>query len=227
MEKTNNFINAMETEVAWKTPENGQTALNTTFDKCVDLFATIGALRTRSDGDIEVKFAHAYDESPLLAVKMMFYARDIDEGLGERRVFRVCLRWLANSRTKDVEVNLTNIVKYGRMDDLYTLAGTPVEKKAFEYMRNIFLQDIENYNAHKPISLLAKWLKSVNTSNEESKKLGKLTAKYFGLTEKNYRKTLALLRRYLNVTEVDMSANNWEKTKENGGEYHGKDFNCR
>ena len=36
--ETNKFAQAMEREVAWKTTENGQPALNTTFDKCLDLF---------------------------------------------------------------------------------------------------------------------------------------------------------------------------------------------
>ena len=79
---SNNFVNAIEKEIAWKLTENGLDALNTTFDKCLDLFATIGALRTRSDADIQDKFAAAYQESPLTAMKILFYARDIDVGLG-------------------------------------------------------------------------------------------------------------------------------------------------
>ena len=53
---------------------------------------------------------------------------------------------------------------------------------------------------------MAKWLKSVNASNEESRRLGKLTAKALGFSEKTYRKSLAVLRKYIGVTEVKMSA---------------------
>ena len=94
MEK-NKFTEAIEKEMAWKETENGQTALNTTFDACLDLFSTIGALRKRSDGDIETKVAAAYAEDKLVAMKCIFYARDIEEGLGERRVFRIALKYLA------------------------------------------------------------------------------------------------------------------------------------
>lgn len=60
-------------------------------------------------------------------------------------------------------------------------------------------------------SLLAKWLKSVNSSSEETKILGKKTARAFGLTEKQYRKTLSYLREKIKVTEKLMSENRWNE----------------
>lgn len=207
----NKFVKAIEKEVAWKLTENGLDALNTTFDANLDLFATIGALRKRRDAEIETKFMKAYIEQPLTAMKILFYARDIEEGLGERRVFRVGLNWLANNRTKDVVANIPNIAKYGRFDDLYTLAGTPAEKEAFAFMKEQFDKDIINMQEGKSVSLLGKWLKSVNTSSKESVKLGKLTAKLFKMSEKEYRKTLASLRKYIDVLEKKLSKNEWEK----------------
>ena len=203
----NNFITAMEVEVAWKLTENGLDALNTTFDACLDLFATIGALRTRTDADIELKFMKAYTEQPLTAIKILFYARDIEAGLGERRVFRTCLRWLAVNRTNTVIANISNIVKYGRYDDLYELVDTPAEQEAFDFITKQLTDDIENRKNNQPISLLAKWLKSINTSSkkEKSRALGRLTAKYLKLTEAGYRKLLSDLRSYINVLEKTMS----------------------
>lgn len=208
MEK-NKFTQAIEKEVAWKETENGQTALNTTFYACLDLFSTIGALRKRTDGDIEAKIGAAYAEDKLVCMKIVFYARDIEQGLGERRVFRVALKYLAHRHSRDVIVNIPNIVKYGRFDDLYELVDTPVEKEAFAFMRLVFEEDCKNYVAKKPLSLAAKWLKSVNTSSKESRRLGQLTAKYFGLTERQYRTKLAALRKALRIVETDMSQNEW------------------
>ena len=205
----NKFTQAMEREVAWKETENGQTALNTTFDACLDLFSTIGALRKRPDGDIEAKIAAAYAESKLVCMKCIFYARDIEQGLGERRVFRIALRYIANRHPRDIVVNIPNIVKYGRFDDLYELVGTPVEKEAFAFMKLVFEEDCKNYAEKKPLSLAAKWLKSINTSSKESRKLGQITAKYFGLTEKAYRTKLSKLRSALRIVEKDMSHNEW------------------
>ena len=116
----NKFIEAMEMKSPWKLTENGLDALNTAFDANLDLFATIGALRSRSDEEIANKFMKAYTEQPLTAMKILFYARDIEEGLGERRVFRIGLKWLALNRTKDVIANIDNIAKFGRYDDLYS-----------------------------------------------------------------------------------------------------------
>lgn len=209
MEKENKFVQAMEKEVAWTETENGQTALNTTFDACLDLFSTIGALRKRADGDIEAKVGAAYAEYKLVCMKIIFYARDIEEGLGERRVFRIALRYLAHRHSRDVIVNIPNIVKYGRFDDLYELVDTPVEKEAFAFMKLVFEEDCKNYVAKKPLSLAAKWLKSINTSSKESRKLGQLTAQYFGLTERQYRIKLAALRKALRIVENDMSHNEW------------------
>ena len=209
MEKENKFTQAIEKEVAWKETENGQTALNTTFDACLDLFSTIGALRKRSDGDIEAKIGAAYAEDKLVCMKCIFYARDIEQGLGERRVFRIALRYLAQRHPRDIVVNIPNIVKYGRFDDLYELVDTPVEKEAFAFMKLAFEEDCKNCVAKKPLSLAAKWLKSVNTSSKESRRLGQLTAKYFGLTERQYRTKLAALRKALKIVENDMSHNEW------------------
>ena len=207
----NNFVAAIEKEVAWKLTENGLDALNTTFDACLDLFATIGALRTRSDDEIKNKFMKAYTEQPLTAMKILFYARDIEAGLGERRAFRIGLKWLARNRSKDVIANIGNIAKYGRFDDLYELVGTPAETAMFEFIKVQILSDIKNMSEHQPISLLAKWLKSVNTSSKESVRLGRLTAKRLNLSERDYRQLLSSMRTYLDVLEKKMSAKEWDK----------------
>ena len=209
---TEEFVSAIEKEVAWKKTENGQTALNTTFDACLDLFSIIGSVRLRNDYDSDLvgKFVSAYSENPLLAIKIIFYARDIEEGLGERQTFKTCLRALAQRHPEDVKANLENIAKYGRFDDFYCLVETPVENDAFLYLKDVFNQDIKNCLEGKPITLLAKWLKSVNTSSWESRELGKLTAHHFGISESLYRKSVSKLRKYLVVLEQQMSANEWD-----------------
>lgn len=207
----NKFVAAIENEVAWKLTENGLDALNTTFDANLDLFSTIGALRSRADKEIETMFMKAYVEQPLTAMKILFYARDIQGGLGERRVFRIALKWLALNRTKDVIANIENIAKFGRFDDLYVLVDTEAEKAMFDFIKRQILSDVENMAAGKPISLLAKWLKSINTSSRESVRLGRLTAKALDMSERTYRKTLTTMRSYIDVLEKKMSANDWQK----------------
>ena len=60
-------------------------------------------------------------------------------------------------------------------------------------------------------NLIFKWLKSENCSSKESKRLGNLTRKAFGLSHKDYRKMLSKGREKENVLERLMSANEWEK----------------
>ena len=63
----------------------------------------------------------------------------------------------------------------------------------------------------KTPSLLAKWLKSENTSSAESRHLGAITRNAFGMTAKQYRKTLSILRSRINIVEKLMSENRWDE----------------
>ena len=193
--------------------EKGAVALNTTDSALLDLFATVGALRGKDEADIVGAFKKAFQEEPLLATRLAFYARDIRGGLGERKTFRLFLKYLANEHPEIVRKNIALISHFGRWDDYYTLVGTPVEDVMWSHLKAQFAYDL--YHAlnedGESISLLAKWLKSVNTSSSTSRYLGRLTAKAFGMTERTYRKHLSLLRSYLDVVETKMSKNAWDE----------------
>ena len=206
-----NIIEAMAREQNYKLTENGAVALKSTLDKTIDFFGVMGAMRNRSEQDIVEMFLEAFAENEETALKMLFYLRDVREGLGERNTFRVICRYLADHRTEAMRRNLNYIPEYGRWDDMYVFVGTKLEKDAFEIMLAQFKRDCENCLAGNKISLLAKWLKSANSKNKETRKLGLLTIKYFGTTETDYRKVLSTLREYLNVTEQKMSANEWDR----------------
>lgn len=191
--------------------ENGAYASNTTTSKVLDLFGVIGSLRTRSDDEIIRVFEEAFFEDPLLAMKTLFYARNIRGGLKEVRTFRVILNWLGHNHPDIARKNIENVAHFGRFDDLYWLVGTPVQDAMFSYIGKVLADDIKNRKKNKSISLLAKWLKSTNTSSKTSVLLGKMTAEKLGYKEREYRKILADLRSYLNVVEVKMSANEWDE----------------
>jgi len=99
---------------------------------------------------------------------------------------------------------------FGRYDDLYSLIGTKAEDNMWALLAWTIKQDLMNMEKGQPVTLCGKWLKSTNTSSKESVKLGRLTAKQFGMTEKQYRKTLSSLREYIKVIERYMSAKDWE-----------------
>lgn len=202
-----NFLNALKHETNYTYTENGAVTHKTTESDLYDLFAMGGAYRSRSKEDCILLFKRAYAENPLYALKCLFYLRDRDEGQGERRFFRTCIEWLALTDPDAVRRNLSYIPTFGRWDDLYTFVGTSCEKDAFDFMKEQFALDLKC----KTPSLLAKWLKSENTSSKESRRLGTLTRQYFHMTPRQYRKTLSYLRERINVLERLMSANKWDE----------------
>ncbi len=205
----NKFLSFLQEENNRTYTENGAAALKTTDSRLVDLFSCIGSLRDRDSMEIERLFSMAFSEDQLLATKMAFYARIIRGGLGERRTFKIILRYLAALSPETVIKNFDAIALFGRYDDFYALVDTPIEKEMWQYLKNQLDLDLMNYEENEPISLLAKWLKSVNASSSETKRLGKLTASALGYSEKAYRKILAKLRNYIDLTESKMSRNAW------------------
>ena len=204
-----NFANVMKKEAQTKLTENGAVAYNTLNSGLLDLFAVIGALRPQSESEIEQKFARAFNEDKLLATKMLFYAGNIRGGLGERRTFRVCLKWLAQNYPEIVIKNMANIPLFNRWDSLFILENTPAERAMWEFIKIQLMSDIRAMKKNHPVSLLAKWLPSENTSSKRTVRLARKAMSALNLTPRNYRKTLSALRKYIKVVERDMSANQW------------------
>lgn len=205
-----NFAEAMKNESTIKYTENGAIAYNTTNNSLLDLFGTIGALRNRSTEDICYKFEEAFNEDPLLATKMMFYAGNIRGGLGERKTFRTILRWLSRTYPTIVEKNLPLIAYYNRFDSLFELIGSDVEESMWKYIYNTLKSDYNRMLDGKSVTLLAKWMPSENASSQKTKKLARYAISQLRMNERTYRKTLSALRKYMNVTERIMSDNEWE-----------------
>ena len=203
----NTFLNQMTKDSNITRTENGGVTRKSTESKVLDMFACGGAYRTRSDEDIILLFKNAFEEDRLLAMKCLFYLRDVREGQGERRFFRVAFRWLCNEYPQIAKANLKNVSEYGRWDDLiYVAEGTPVQTAAFNIIKHQLALDIQC----KTPSLLAKWMPSQNASNADTKRLGHILANFLGMTSREYRKTLSTLRERINVLERLMSAGRWQ-----------------
>lgn len=203
----NKFMNGLVDVANIGYTENHAIKHLTTKSDLLDMFAMGGAYRSRSDEDVILLFKKAYIENPVYALKCLFYLRDVRGGQGERRFFRICVKWLANYDTEAMRRNLRYIPEFGRYDDLYVFVGTPLENDAFNFMKEQLALDVEC----KTPSLLAKWLKSENTSSAESRKLANITRQHFGMNHKQYRKTLSVLRNRINIVERLMSENRWDE----------------
>ena len=184
--------------------ENGAVTFRSTGRDCLDLFATIGALRHESEKEITERFLRAYAEDADLAMKILFYGREIRGGLGERRVFRTLLCWLACNEPKSVIRNIRYIAEYGRWDDVLVLLDTPCRKDALDLLQEQFDADMAAVDGNGEVSLLGKWLPSVNASNAETVRLARLLVKAFGLSERDYRKALTKLRARIRILENNL-----------------------
>ncbi len=182
--------------------ENGALTHTTSGSCCLDLFARGGAMRFADEQEILTLFSRAFTEDKSIAMKLLFYIRDVRGGLGERRFFRTVIRWLAQNETEVLLNNLAFIPEYGRYDDLLVLLDTPVKDACIAVMKMQLDADLEALKEEgKAVSLLAKWLPSVNASNAETVKQGKMLARAFKMSDACYRKTLSALRGRIDLME--------------------------
>ena len=198
------MLNAIKRESNKTYTENGAVTLVSTYSDCLDLFATVGALRKASDQEILDRFIRAYTEDPDKAMKIIFFARDIRGGLGERRVFRTVMSYLAAQEPASVKKNIEYFGEYGRYDDLLSLMGTPCEKDMLAYVAKQFASDMEALKAGESVSLLAKWLPSVNASNDETVVMAKKIARSMKMTDRDYRKAVVELRAKIRIIENNL-----------------------
>ena len=212
-----NFINSLKNELVKNTlqqTENGAFGHSLSQSALVDFNFKISSYRNMSEEIIINDFMKAYNENKILAMRLLFFIRDCRGGLGERRLFRVIIKEIANDSPHMTE-NLFNLIaEFGRWDDVFVLFGTPVERFAIEQIAKQLSKDLKAVSINSDsISLLAKWMPSINGSNKERKLLAVKLARAFGMTDKTYRKIISKLRAHLDVVERKMSAKKWSEIK--------------
>jgi hypothetical protein len=189
------LINAMTTEDT--TTSNGALAHSTTSNDAVDLFFHINAMRARTSEEIIKLWTPAFATSPLDALKILFYSRDVRGGQGERRTFRTILGYLAENSSDVVRKNLHLIPEYGRWDDILTLFGTPIEDDALAFIRQSLVVDKN--------ALCAKWMPREKSSKRA---MAVKIRKAMDVSSKQYRQLLSGLTK---VVETQMCEKKWDE----------------
>ncbi len=189
--------------------ENGAVGYKSSGTNLVDINFAVSSMRNMSEKAIVDKFVKAFYEDKLLAVKWLFFVRDAREGVGERRLFRICMEYLAQSQVEIAKAVIPFVPEYGRFDDWFCMFGTDLEDDVIAQINVQLKQDWNDMETGKAISLLAKWMPSANTSSENTKRMARKIIKKLDITERQYRKMLAKMRAYLDVVEVNMSKNEW------------------
>ena len=203
MEKTKSILDAIRSELNVVRTENGDVAHSTSGSYCLDLFALIGGMRNNVE-DASKLFIRALLENPVLTVKILFYARDIRGGLGERKIFRTLFLYLVASKPEVAQKVLRMIPQYGRWDDLLELLDTPLKDSAIALIKVQLTEDEKNLEEGKEISLLGKWLPSINTSSISARHYAKVLMNGFGLKPAEYRKLCTKLRKQIKILENNL-----------------------
>lgn len=172
------------------TTENGMSTNSSSLNRCVDLFFIIGAVRGEHPQRILNKFIKAFNENPLIAIKILFWSRDIREGAGERTVFRIIWKWLCEKDSYTAIKNLPNVEFFGRWDDHLVGIGTPSENDIIQRIGACI--GLGN-------GLAAKWMPRKGP-------IANILRKKLGLTPKEYRKFLSS---HTNVVESLMCGKKW------------------
>lgn len=208
------FVNALRNEMNYNMTENGAVGFRTTGKELLDLNFAVASLRKMSDEEVAKRFMKAFCENKMLAMKWLFYARDARQGIGERRLFRVVMKHLVESNPEMVIPVINLIPEYGRYDDLWCLLDNEESAKVvYQIVDKQLKEDWDNMNAGKNCSLLSKWCPSCNASSKKTKEYGKKLCKALHMSEREYRKALSKLRKYLDVVEVKMSNKDWSEIK--------------
>lgn len=211
-----NFYESMKRNVMVET-ENGALGYATSGKQLVDLNFAAGSMRDMTDKEIVDKFMTSYLIDPINSIRWLFYARDIKNGMGERRTFRVILRHLVmtGAITSFKYRNLYDIIAdYGRLDDFINLIDNVNEvQKAqiVEVLAEHLAADILDMKTGRPISLLGKWMPSINTTSAKTKARARVIARLMGISHAQYRKLLRDLREHINVVEAKISRNKWDE----------------
>ena len=197
--------------------QNGALTHATTGEACLDFFSVAGGMRYRKPSEQIGLFDLAYQDSPDMAMKLLFHLRDIREGMGERKAFRTLLRHVAYEWPESARKNAEYVAEYGRWDDLLCLLKTPAHATAVQIIRKQLDEDLAaaekreagDDTAH--ISLLAKWLPSDNASSARTRSQAKKLYQALGMHNKDYRRMLTRLRKHIGLTERYLTTGHCEK----------------
>ena len=130
------------------------------------------------------------------------FVRDHCYGMGERKLGRLCLNWMADTHPVIFLKIFKYIPYFGRWDDLLYITNPYVLPYIHSFISNQINEDYLNMKLGLPISMCAKWLPTEGKSFARKYKNQFLSLlKAMNLTPKEYRIRLGILRKHINLPE--------------------------
>ena len=211
----NEFQQTLEQVNNMQYTENGATGYSKSGKNLVDLNFTVPSNHNNVSLENIQKFIQSLNEDLVHTVKWMFYLRDVREGLGERDSFvNLYMTLYSNNQEAALKV-LPLIPVYGRWKDVIDILDRAADDgnlsgTIYALLEAQLMEDCQNMADGKSISLLSKWMPSIN-STKKARKLAMRICRNLNLLFVDYRKMLAALRRYIDVTEVKTCGGNWKE----------------
>lgn len=193
--------------------ENGAVGYKNSVNPLTTLNFQIPSMRNGVNDDIKSLFRESLETNFEYTVKWLFFIRDIREGLGERDTFVRLYQVYFDEYPEQAKNTLSLVSEYGRWKDVVDIAfGSNCDLKnfCFKIIKNQLSEDIVGVQSKKSISLLAKWMPSINASKKARVRAIELI-KYLGMNNCSYRKMLSKLREYIDVLERKTCLNKWEE----------------
>lgn len=198
-----NALQVIKNQLNFTYTENGDIAYNSTGSACLDFFSLCGGMK-RNVCALTKLFVKAYAENSIVAIKILFYMRNIRGGLGQRNSFRVLLKELGLYYPETAKQILYAIPKYGRWDDVLILLETSIKDDVISLIKTQIENDKNAMEKGREVSLLGKWLPSVNASSKQSGVWSKKIISSLGMKAVEYRKLCSALRKEIKIIEDNL-----------------------
>ena len=205
------FFQQMEMENNMTTGWNGEGGHRSTLSANLDFHTRIGNMRYAQPEEIVGLFAEAFHEDERLALRNLFYSRDILKGMGEKRVFEEIVIAIAQNAPNVFSQMVPLIPEYGSFADLRKIIGsTNLDYEdvipALDFLKE---QIVKDYDSAYP-SLCAKWMPTAERKNELHKVGVRRFCKRVGINKADYRKTISIIRKRLGIIETKMTEGRYE-----------------
>lgn len=198
--------------------ENGARASATTGNPLVDFFATFGGMRLSPEKLIIETFNRSFLIDPKNTLKLLLYFHDIRDGQGERRIFITVMKHLIVTNA-DLAISLAKVIPlfgyWKSLNELLEFAFTLDNLVFFNEMSAFYAENLKKDAELDNTGLAFKYVFDTNYRKRNPKLFNaffKIVKPILNIhSEKEYRHLVSFMRRLLNVVEVKMSANEWDK----------------
>lgn len=206
------FLENLRNEDNKTVTTNGENGYKSTLSSILDLSTEIGNSRFLDDETLFNNLIDAQNEDELLYAKLVFYARDIRQGGGDKTLGRFGLVTIYKDiDSSKIPLLVKLIAEYGSFKDVMYLLASPIEDEDKESVLCHYLNNLLNVDdVNEQPGLLAKYMPTETTKDSTMKTAYRKFMKYVDITPKEYRKRNTRIRKKLDIVETKLTEKRYE-----------------